>query len=150
MGASEYTKRAEHRALVEILLGSMAGRDVAAVLACLHDDVYFEVPFDPFLGPLDKSGVEWLTAGTFRLFKSLVLGSIRIHELVDPDRLVVEYTSECRSVHGDVPYENRYISIFEFADGQVIRWLEFTSPLKWQEAKAQIDAVKAASPEANP
>jgi ketosteroid isomerase-like protein len=99
---------------------------------------------------LDKGGVEWLMSGTFRLFKSLVFQSIRIHELVDPDRLVVEYTSQCRSAHGDVPYDNRYLSIFEFADGQVIQWLEFTSPLRWQEAKAQIDAAKAASLEASP
>jgi uncharacterized protein len=58
-----------------------------------------------------------------------------IHELVDPNRLIVEYSSHSTYLPRGTAYSNRYISVVFFHDGRIVRWREYLNP------KVIIDAL---------
>ena len=51
-----------------------------------------------------------------------------LHELADPDALVVEYQSDGLVRSTGKPYRNRYIGVFRFRDGRICAWREFHNP----------------------
>jgi ketosteroid isomerase-like protein len=143
MLSNESDKRTAHRAVVARALDAVSAMNLQAFLDCTHEDLIMEVPFDPDFAPADKTGLRRLTEKSFRKFKSLDIQVQRVHDLTDPDCLIAEYTSNGLSAIGDVNYANRYISVFQFAEGLIHRWCEYTSPLVWREAKAKMDAARA-------
>jgi uncharacterized protein len=68
-----------------------------------------------------------------------------VHALVDPSRLIAEYTSHSTYLPRNVPYSNQYVGILDFRDAKVTRWREYVNPLTvlealgtglvWQEGK---------------
>lgn len=144
MPSNASDKRAAHRAVITEALDAVSRMNLEGFLDCTHDDLIMEVPFDPDFAPANKTGLRRLTEKSFRKFESLEIQVRRVHDLIDPDCLIAEYTSHGRSAIGDVTYANRYISVFEFADGLIHRWCEYTSPLAWREANAKMKAARAA------
>jgi ketosteroid isomerase-like protein len=59
-----------------------------------------------------------------------------VHDCLDPDVLVAEYTSEGEVTTTGKPYANTYIGIWRFRDGRVCGLKEFYNPLISQRALA--------------
>ena len=57
-----------------------------------------------------------------------------IHDMLDPEMLVAEYTSHSFYHPKRLPYSNRYVSILRFRDGKLVHWTEYVNPLILKEA----------------
>ncbi|MBL78220.1 MAG: nuclear transport factor 2 family protein [Acidimicrobiales bacterium] len=127
-------RRAANRALLERVV-SLIGTGRHAELAGLYaDDYVLELPYsDPpkrlegrreiaeYLGP---------KLGTF----VFTLALTEVHDCVDPDLLVAEYTSDGHVSTTGKPYRNTYIALWRFRDGKVCGVKEFSNPQVAAEA----------------
>ena len=60
-----------------------------------------------------------------------------VHECLDPDELVLEYSSHGHVVATGEPYANRYIGVYRFRDGRIRHVREFHNPLITQRARPE-------------
>jgi uncharacterized protein len=54
---------------------------------------------------------------------------VGVHRDAQTDVVVLEYTSQGRTVAGGKPYSNRYISVISLRDRKVIHWRDYLDPL---------------------
>ena len=116
---------------------------VRAVMECLStgryaeigehvtEDLLFELPYGPGAKPVVVEGREafvGLNAKTWPGFSHFKQTIMQVHELVDPEKLIVEYESDGAIVATGKPYRNRYVGIFGFRDGLIREWHEFHNP----------------------
>jgi ketosteroid isomerase-like protein len=111
-------------------LSCSGARKIDELLTFMHADVVLEMPFALPAMPKrlqGKSAVEKFlraTADSFSAFEMIV-------DAVYPftDRVIVEHRSNGVVAANDRPYENLYVTIFEFdASGQVVVWKEYFDP----------------------
>jgi ketosteroid isomerase-like protein len=91
----------------------------------------FELPYGPDFLPNPIIGRDaWndMQLMTFALFSSFTLRLVEVHDCVDPDELIVEYRSDAVVARNGNAYENRYIGVFRFRDGQIAAWREYHNP----------------------
>lgn len=131
-------RRAENRALFLELLGHLGRKEFDAFEACLHPEVVQVWPYRPLPNMPDR--IEGARA--LRVFIETGMSDfdpysyevLEIHELVDPDSLIAEYTSHSFYHPRQVAYANRYLSIMRFVDGKLAYWSEYVNPLIIKEA----------------
>jgi uncharacterized protein len=121
-----------NRSLFEKMLTALGTKDFDTFEACLADDVRLEWPFPVMDGfPVEHRGARWLRDAlelSFRDFTPYAYTIEAVHDLSDDDRLIAEYTSHSRYLPTAQPYSNRYISVFDFANGRIVRWREYVNP----------------------
>ena len=97
----------------------------------IHDDIVMEAPFQAFHNGPMRCGKKLFMEGmsfvpnVFRKF------SLNIHELYDcpeQDVVVFEQTSFGIFAANGGTFQNRYIMVFGFRDGQIVLWREFFNP----------------------
>jgi ketosteroid isomerase-like protein len=131
MDGSEAGRRATNRETVERAFGLISDDKAAEVGPLVTEDLSFELPYGPGRKPLRTEGREpWLRMNeqTWPAFKRFALQITRVHELLDPDALIVEYESDGEIASTGKPYCNRYVGVFRFRDGQICEWSEFHNP----------------------
>ena len=111
--------------------------DADAMMANYTDDVQMELPFGS--PPFVMNGRDKITAYLREAFKTFKfeLTLTEVHECLDPNRLVVEFTSDGMIATTGKKYANRYIAVYWFRDGKVCKWREFLNPTIMAEAFAQ-------------
>lgn len=65
----------------------------------------------------------------------MTLELTQVHECLDPDKLVLEYSSRGHIVATGDPYENSYIGVYRFRDGRICQVSEFHNPLITQRSR---------------
>ncbi len=129
--ASDAERRAGNRRVVEQafgLLSQMRHRELAPLVS---EDIDFELPYGPGQKALAvKGSARWLALNdaTWPAFSRFSLAITAVHELLDPDALIVEYESDGQVRATGKPYRNRYLGIFRFRDGRICAWREFHNP----------------------
>lgn len=120
---------ASELALIERAFAAIAAGDADAMLDRYAEDVVLELPYgDPPGKRIEgRSAVRDYLAAAFRVF-SLELRITEVHQLADPDTLVLEYESTGRMLTTGAPYANRYIGVYTFRDGLVTSVREFYDP----------------------
>ena len=97
----------------------------------IHEDIVMECPYQAFhSGPLRRGRENFMEGMRFvpNVFKTF---SLNIHELYDcpeQDVVVIEQTSLGLFAAGEGTYQNRYVLVFRFRDGQIYLWREFFNP----------------------
>ena len=112
-------KRARNRAAVERAFAAVADGDADRQVEGYTDDVVVEFPYaDP---PARLEGKEALRARLRAAFETirLSLTITAVHDLLDPDALVVEFDND----RGDP-----YIAVFGFRDGLISAQREYYRP----------------------
>jgi ketosteroid isomerase-like protein len=120
------------------LLGHLGRKEFDAFEACLAPDFVQEWPYLPL--PTMPHRMEG--AATVRRaietgmsdFDGYDYRIIALHDQLDPDCLIAEYSSHSHYRRRDVPYSNRYISVLRFRDGLLRHWVEYVNPLIIKEA----------------
>lgn len=115
----------------ETLRRAMAGvtaLDADAVLAEMHEQGAFELPFEPLVPDTDGAGYHSLLSVTFVMFKKFDITITDIYDLVDPNVLVARYRSHAEGRDKPVVYQNEYIGFFGFRDGKMTLWREWANP----------------------
>lgn len=129
--SSDGERRARNRAVVEKAFGLLSQLRHQELGELITDDIAFELPYGPGQKALVVEGRErWLglNAATWPAFSRFSVGITAVHELLDPDALVIEYRSDGQVRATGKPYRNRYIGVFRFRDGRISEWREFHNP----------------------
>ena len=101
------------------------GRDMEGWYDNLHDDIVMEFPFGASVGMPERVEGKEACSAVFAMVCELVkvqFFNIRIHEMADPDQLIVEYEG-----HGDPEpgaYDQKYICVQAYKDGKLILFRE--------------------------
>ncbi len=133
-------RRHSNRAIFKRMLMHLGKRDYASCARYLSDDIYADWPYRPMPTIPDRvTGKDKLIAffrgdvdgsqnGGLDEFTPLSYQIESIHELVDPDILIAEYTSHAQHIPSGKPYENKYVGIMKFRDGEICYWREYVNP----------------------
>jgi ketosteroid isomerase-like protein len=116
----------------QILTGMGAG-DPQALLGRCRDEVVFEFPFAPDGRPKKVEGKqalgEYLEAiGSGVVFDALT--NLEMHQTVDPDVAVIEFSVKGRVRETDSPFARSYIVVLTVREGLVLRYRDYWNPLE--------------------
>jgi uncharacterized protein len=130
--------RQANKALFIRLLGHLGRKEFDQFEACLHQQFVQLWPYKPLPTLPDRLEGPQLVRSRIELgmsdFDDYAYSIEIIHELLDPQVLIAEYSSHSRYRPRNVPYSNRYISVLRFADGRLLSWTEYVNPLIIKEA----------------
>lgn len=114
------------------MLACLGRQDYVGCAAYLAPDIHADWPYNPapscpeYIDGRDnlltffQAGMTSFTPHNYQLET--------VYELLDPNRLIAEYSSNSRFRPNDRPYHNRYCSIFHFDDGLISYWREYLNP----------------------
>lgn len=131
MHTNDTERRAAHRRAVESAFERISAGRSADVGSLVTEDLSFELPYGPGRKPMRTEGREnWLRLNeqTWPAFTRFALRITRVHDMLDPDELIVEYESDGEIAATGKPYRNRYVGLFRFRDGLICAWSEFHNP----------------------
>ena len=127
-----------NRELLVRMLDALGSKDFDGFEACLDKDLRCEWPYAVMEGfPTELVGARRLREAlqaSFAKFTPYNYRIIEMYDLVDPNRLIAEYSSHCTYLPRGVPYSNRYLGIFDFRAATITRWREYVNPLIVREA----------------
>jgi ketosteroid isomerase-like protein len=115
----------------QILAGMGAG-DTQALLSRCRDDVVFEFPFAPEGRPQRLEGKQAVGEYLAAIASGAVLErltSLEMHQTVDPDVAVIEFSASGRVRDADSPFERSYVVVLTVRDGLVARYRDYWNPL---------------------
>ena len=122
-------QREANKALLRRVFDAMGSGDAQALAQLYTEDYTLELPYaEP--EPIKVEGLANVGAylgealNTFKF--TLTLG--QVYDLVDPDMLIAEYTSQGEVTTTGAPYANSYIGIWRFRGGQVCGTKEWYNP----------------------
>ena len=120
--------RAANMALLRRSMDAIGARDAGAVLACCHDDLLFQLPYESEVPDLDRAGFGGLLGVMFDGYQQFDIELTDVFELLDPATLIARYRSDCLG-YDEVPYQNDYIGVFQFSAGLITMWREYDNPM---------------------
>ena len=129
-------RRRANRETLERLFDAFNTSDYGAMASIYTEDYLLELPF-AHPEPLRLEGMAEVATHlgplleTFRF--TLTLGVV--HDCVDPDLLVAEYTGQGTVTTTGKPYANTYVGLYRFREGRVCGVKEFYDPLVALEAE---------------
>ena len=97
----------------------------------IHEDIVMEAPYQAFHnGPMRRGKDLFMTGMGFvpDVFKTFKLNIHELYDCPDQDVVVFEQTSMGIFAANGGTYQNRYIMVFAFRDGQIVLWREFFNP----------------------
>jgi ketosteroid isomerase-like protein len=130
----EAERRHRNLLAVQAAFEGVSAADAERQLANYTDDMVLELPYDTPPTRLEgKATVLARLSRAFRTYK-MRIAITEVHECVDPDELIIEFTSEGHMATTGKPYANRYIGVFRFRDGKICAQREFFNPKISDEA----------------
>ena len=125
---TDQERRARNLAAVQGAFAAVGAADADAQVTHYTDDAVLEMPFlDPPARTEGKAAIHERLAGAFTVFR-FALTIEHVVECLDPDELVVEFTSKGTVTTTGKPYANRYIARFRFRDGLICFQREYFNP----------------------
>jgi ketosteroid isomerase-like protein len=110
-------------------MDGISALDLDAVVAELHDDIQFELPYENAVPDSGIDGIRTLLGSMFVMFGKFTITLTDVHDLLDPNMLVARYRGDALGRHKPVAYRNDYIGVFAFRDGKITLWREFDNPM---------------------
>lgn len=110
--------------------------DVASFADCLHAEIAASFPFAPPAMPSELHGKDTVLAAMAQgrsMMETMTLTMERTYWIPADETLAVEASGKSLLL-GGIPYNNRYIFLIGFRDGQVILWREYFDSLIMQDA----------------
>ena len=132
---SETGTRAANVAALEAVLGAVNAGDGATARLYLAEHVRYEAPWYD----LDVQGRGRLVEMFDGLGTRFASIDYRVTELIpalDPDLVIVEARGDHAVRDSTKRYQNHYVLFVTFADGLVVRWVEYSNPEVFREAMA--------------
>lgn len=124
--------RKRHIDIFTTMLAHLGEQRYAECGQYLSPDIYADWPYIPAPGcPEHIVGREPLLAffeGGMAGFEPYRYRIIAIHELLDANKLIAEYSSHSHFLSNGKPYSNRYCSILHFDQGLITYWREYVNP----------------------
>lgn len=128
----EQQLRAANIEIFRTMLRHLGEQEYAQCGAYLAEDIYADWPYIPAPGcPEHIIGRQPLLSffeNGMQGFEPYRYRISHIHELVDPDKLIAEYSSHSSFLSNGRPYSNKYCSVLHFKDGLITYWREYVNP----------------------
>lgn len=111
-----------------------------------HDDVVFELPFEPG-GRRVFKGRDELLARTKRshdTWQEFQFKNVRVYPTLDPELFFVQHTTDgvATAAEGGHRITSEHISMLRLRDGKVIHRVEYQNPLDWEWWKAEAPTAR--------
>lgn len=142
--------RAPNRALLEKFLGFIGRQEYNEACALFTDDVLADFPYLPSAELVNeyrgRDAVKAFISSSKEMgFTPYNFEITAVFDLAEPNRLIAEYRTGAGSMFKPTgaAYENRYIGIFEFRDGQISFWREYLNPMVALNILKGVGAAKA-------
>ncbi len=125
----------DNLAAVRRTFEGLAAGNADQLLTVWTDDLMLELPYaDPPRRIEGKDAARAYLSQAFKIFR-FTLDITEVHECVDPDQLVIEYTSNGHITTTGRAYANTYIAVYRFRDGRIWQVKEFHNPLLVERAR---------------
>jgi ketosteroid isomerase-like protein len=122
----------DREAVIHELFARLSAHDWEAAGELAADDVEFELAYAPDFLEMPVRGrvalVHLYASILGPIFDAFTIGPDEIIIGADPDVAVATYSSDAVVRHNGKPYRNRYVGIFRFRDGLIVRWREYHNP----------------------
>lgn len=129
---SDQALRKRNVEIFTTMLGHLGQQQYEACGRYLTEDIYADWPYIPAPGCPDHIiGREPLLnffKGGMSDFEPYRYRIIEIHEMLDPNKLIAEYSSHSHFPATGREYSNRYCSVLHFKEGLVSFWREYVNP----------------------
>ncbi|MEV5558829.1 nuclear transport factor 2 family protein [Nonomuraea wenchangensis] len=115
----------------ELMRASLEG-DRGRFLELLAPDGVIEWPYRPEGVPGELRGraeIDAFTATSFGLITFSEYADVRVHETLDPEVVIVEYTARGTVTATGAPFEQRPVAVIRVRDGQVVSYRDYINPL---------------------
>ncbi|WP_081687493.1 nuclear transport factor 2 family protein [Glycomyces tenuis] len=133
--------QAEHAGPREVLARAQElflRKDLNAFADMFAEDGTHELPFAPPGVPRLLKGREairrYLTSITSTPMVLEGFGDLTVHETADPDVVIAEYVARGTVVSTGKPYSMPYVQLLRVADGEILTWRDYWSPLEGARA----------------
>jgi len=127
--AEDDDRRAVNRALMRRFATAIGDRDWAALADLLSADFLMEMPYGDPVQRLEGREAYLAYVEPALSVMRFRLSLDRIHDGLDPDQLISEYTSDGVATPTGKPYRNVYIGVFRFRDGRICGLREYWNPM---------------------
>lgn len=118
--------------IFKTMLGHLGEQEYDKCGQYLAADIYADWPYIPAPGcPESITGREPLLAffsGGMAGFEPYRYRIIAMHEQLDANKLIAEYSSHSSFLSNGKPYSNRYCSVLHFERGLITYWREYVNP----------------------
>ncbi len=111
--------------------------DIPQWIELFHEDAVFEYPYAPPGYPQEIRG----KAAMFERFKDFPktfqffeFTDVQMHQTLNPDVLIVEFSCRGQILTTGKPYNQRYISVVQMRDGKIAHYRDYWNPLIVLEA----------------
>ena len=129
------TPREDNLAAVQRYFEGVAAANADQMLEPWTDDLVYEERFsDPPRRIEGKDATRAYFSKAGAVYR-MTLELTAVHECLDPDKLVLEYSSHGQVVATGDPYENSYIGVYRFRDREIWQVREFHNPLITERAR---------------
>ncbi|MFS2068313.1 nuclear transport factor 2 family protein [Pseudomonas sp. CT11-2] len=136
--SSDQAVRDKNKALFVRMLGHLGRKEFDEFEACLAPDLLQEWPYRPVPNMpstlVGNRALRTLIERGMAPFDPYAYEIESIHDLLEPNTLIAEYSSHSFYHPTSRPYSNTYLSIFRFADDKIVYWREYVNPLIIKEA----------------
>jgi ketosteroid isomerase-like protein len=119
------------RQVVQAWMQGLQQLDIESVVDLLAEDAVLEMPLTPAGLPNRLEGREAIAAflGGHQVFSKLVFHDVDIHDMKDPEMVVVEFQSTGEFAATGNTYENRYVLVMRVRGGQIVLYREYFNPM---------------------
>ncbi len=110
----------------------ISSRDFTTLRTLLDDAATLELPFAPEDVPSMTEGADNIVSAITYVEEHFSRFALQPHEVYfceDRSTAIIEATSIGFGTNSGT-YQNRYIFVFEFSDGRILRWREYLDPLR--------------------
>jgi len=120
--------RSRNRRVVESSFAAVGRGDVAAQLQHCTDDIVLELPYaDPPVRLQGKDAIRAHVGPALETFR-FTLEITGVYECLDPDTVILEYTSDGRVTSTGKEYRNSYVGVVRFREGLICFQREYYNP----------------------
>jgi len=125
------------------ILGGLDGegrRDIPALLAMLHEDIDYQIPFlDQPVRFIGHDAVRTFMKSMQGMFADIVYDVETMYADVEAQTAVFEMTSSRLVLPDRVPYANRYVFRMTARNGRASEIMEYVNPLPAQELSRRLN-----------
>jgi len=129
------------RRMLELLLA----KDMDGVAELWAPEGTAAFPFAEGGAPTLLSGREAVRdylSGYPEVFDVTGVSGVRVHHTVDPETIVVELSSEGRTVRTGAPYRMDYVTVLTVRDGGIIECRDYWSPVQTARASGNLETLR--------
>ena len=117
---------------IKLFFKALESPDINAVAELWHNDGVLEFPFAPDGAPTTvkgKADIKQILGEDLADRSRVAFPHLDIQPMLDPEGVVVEFSSDMEVASSNASYANQYIALAKVRDGRLLLFREYFNPL---------------------